>query len=184
MGTTYRVSTPEWETHFTISVLKIRAEQTKDSHKLAGMNSLASPPRHQTTLPGRQTIRQPPRPRELRYSAHLCRQGRENGSTVTYLFWTRECTRDMISCLGKGAIMSRRTTIMLAASAVAGIASVALVSTDALAAKKKASHPAVAVVAPAPVYAATGIDNHYGPVAAQIPKCFDSVILYPVPPCY
>jgi len=86
---------------------------------------------------------------------------------------------------GKGATMSRRTIIMLAASAVAGIASIALVSTDALAAKKKASPPAaVAVVAPAPVYAATGIDNHYGPIASQIPKCFDSVILYPVPPCY
>ena len=82
--------------------------------------------------------------------------------------------------------MSRRTIIMLAASAVVGIASVALVSGDALAAKKKASHPAAAaaVVAPAPVYAATGIDNNYGPVATQIPKCFDSVILYPAPPCY
>ena len=75
---------------------------------------------------------------------------------------------------------------MLAASAVVSIASVALVSSDALAAKKKASHPAAAVVvvAPPPVYAATGIDNNYGPVATRIPKCFDSVILYPVPPCY
>ena len=73
---------------------------------------------------------------------------------------------------------------MLAASAVVGIVSVALVSTDALAAKKKASPAAVAVVAPAPVYAATGIDNNYGPVATRIPKCFNSVILYPVPPCY
>jgi hypothetical protein len=87
--------------------------------------------------------------------------------------------------LGKGATMSRRTIIMLAATAVVGIASVALVSSDALAAKKKASHPAAAaVVAPAPVYAATGIDNNYGPVATRIPKCFDSVILYPAPPCY
>ncbi len=81
--------------------------------------------------------------------------------------------------------MSRRTIIMLAASAVVGIASVALVSADALAADKKIRQPAaVAVVTPAPVYAATGIDNNYGPVATRIPKCFDSVILYPVPPCY
>jgi hypothetical protein len=88
--------------------------------------------------------------------------------------------------LGKGATMSRRIIVMLVVSAVAGIASAALVSSDALAAKKKASHPAaaVAVVAPAHVYAATGIDNNYGPVATRIPKCFDSVILYPVPPCY
>jgi len=82
--------------------------------------------------------------------------------------------------------MSRRTTILLAASVVVCIASIATASTDALAAKKKAvtAAPVTAVVAPAPVYAATGIDNHYGPVATRIPRCFDSVINYPVPPCY
>jgi hypothetical protein len=28
------------------------------------------------------------------------------------------------------------------------------------------------------------IDNNYGPVAFGIPRCFDSVIHYPTPPCY
>lgn len=74
--------------------------------------------------------------------------------------------------------MSRRTIFVLAASAVVGIASLTTVSTDALAAKKKAAAPAVAAAtAPAPV-----VSN--GPVAQGIPKCFDSAIQYPVPPCY
>jgi len=76
--------------------------------------------------------------------------------------------------------MSRRTIFVLAASAVVGIASLATVSTDALAARKKAAAPAVAATtarAPAPV-----VSN--GPVAQGIPKCFDSAILYPTPPCY
>jgi len=83
--------------------------------------------------------------------------------------------------------MSRRTIVLLAASAMIGIASVATASTAALAAKKAVHHraaPAAAVVAPAPVVAASGIDNNYGPVATRIPRCFDSVIPYPYPPCY
>jgi hypothetical protein len=81
--------------------------------------------------------------------------------------------------------MSRRTIVLLAASAIVGIASIATASTDALAAKKAAKSPAAAAaVITAPVVAASGIDNNYGPVADRIPKCFDSVILYPYPPCY
>jgi hypothetical protein len=80
--------------------------------------------------------------------------------------------------------MSRRTINLLAVSAIVGIASVATVTTDAFAAKKAVHNRAVpAAVAPAPV-AAGFIDNNYGPVADRIPRCFDSVILYPYPPCY
>ena len=82
--------------------------------------------------------------------------------------------------------MSRRTIVVLAASAIIGIASLATVSTGALAAKKAVHHraaPAAVVVAPAPV-AVGVIDNNYGPVATRVPKCFDSPILYPYPPCY
>lgn len=80
--------------------------------------------------------------------------------------------------------MSRRTIILLAASVIVGIASVATASTDALAAKKAArAAPAATAVAPAPV-AAGVIYNNYGPVADRIPRCFDSAILYPYPPCY
>jgi hypothetical protein len=80
--------------------------------------------------------------------------------------------------------MSRRTIISLAASLIVGIASVATASTDAFAAKKAVrAAPAAAVVAPAPVGAGV-IDNNYGPVADRIPRCFDSVIHYPYPPCY
>jgi hypothetical protein len=81
--------------------------------------------------------------------------------------------------------MSCRTTVLLTASAIVGIASIVTASTDALAAKKvhhRAAH-AVAAAPPAPVAAAV-IDNNYGPVAERIPRCIDSVIFYPVPPCY
>jgi hypothetical protein len=83
----------------------------------------------------------------------------------------------------KGPVMSRRAILLLAASVVAGVASTAAVSTDAFA-KKAVRHPApVVVVAPAPVPVLL-IDNNYGPVAFGIPRCFDSVIPYPTPPCY
>ena len=79
--------------------------------------------------------------------------------------------------------MSRRAILLLAASVIAGVASTAAVSTDAFA-KKAARHPApVVVVAPAPVPVLL-IDNNYGPVAFGIPRCFDSPVLYPAPPCY
>jgi hypothetical protein len=88
--------------------------------------------------------------------------------------------------LGKGLIMSHRTIVLLTASAIVGIASIATESTNALAAKKavhhRATHAAAAV--PPPAVAAGVIDNDYGPVAERIPRCIDSLIFYPVPPCY
>jgi hypothetical protein len=77
--------------------------------------------------------------------------------------------------------MSRRTTVLLAASVIIGIASAGAVSTDALAKKAVHRHVAVAVPAPAPV---VFIGNDYGPIADRVPRCFDSVIPYPYPPCY
>jgi outer membrane lipoprotein SlyB len=82
--------------------------------------------------------------------------------------------------------MSRRTVISLAAFLIVGVAPIAIASTDAFAAKKAVQHrtaAAAAVIAPAPVVVGV-IDNNYGPVADRIPRCFDSVILYPYPPCY
>ena len=81
--------------------------------------------------------------------------------------------------------MSRRATILLAVSVIVGVLSTATVSTGALAHKKVVHHraAAVAVVAPAPV-AVGFIDNNYGPVASGIPRCFDSAVYYPLPPCY
>ncbi len=78
--------------------------------------------------------------------------------------------------------MSRRATLLLVASVMAATAAV---STDAFA-KKAHHHPAPVVIAtaapaPAPVLL---IDNNYGPIAFGIPRCFDSPILYPLPPCY
>ena len=81
--------------------------------------------------------------------------------------------------------MSSRATLLLVASVIAGVASTAAVSTDAFA-KKAVRHRApvvVATVAPAPTPVLL-IDNNYGPVAFGIPRCFDSVIPYPTPPCY
>lgn len=73
--------------------------------------------------------------------------------------------------------------VLLAASVIVGVASTATVSTDAFA-KKAVRHPvAVVAVPPAPV-AVVFIDNNYGPVATRIPRCFDSVVYYPSPPCY
>jgi hypothetical protein len=93
----------------------------------------------------------------------------------------------MLVSLGKVLIMLRRTIISLAAFLIVGVAPIAIASTDAFAAKKAVHHraaaAAAAVIAPAPV-AAGYIDNNYGPVADRIPRCFDSVIFYPYPPCY
>jgi hypothetical protein len=75
--------------------------------------------------------------------------------------------------------MSRQTSISLAASVILGIASVSMVSTIAIA-HKKAVHRAAA--APAAAAAVVATDN--GPVADRIPRCFDSPVLYPYPPCY
>ena len=77
----------------------------------------------------------------------------------------------------KGLAMSRRTLVLLAATAIAGITLAASVSTDASAARKQAR----AAVRPA---AAVVVVTDYGPPADRVPRCFDSPILYPVPPCY
>ena len=77
--------------------------------------------------------------------------------------------------------MSRRTIILLAASVIVGTASIATVSTDAFAHRKGVHHRA-ATVPPAAVVVGIAIDN--GPVADRVPRCFDSVIYYPSPPCY
>jgi len=79
--------------------------------------------------------------------------------------------------------MSRQTFAMLTASVIVGVASLATASTGALAAKKAVHHRA-ATAAPAATVPVILIDNNYGPVADGIPKCFDSVIRYPAPPCY
>jgi hypothetical protein len=79
--------------------------------------------------------------------------------------------------------MSRRTSVSLAASVIIGVALVATVSTDALAKKATHRHVVVAAVAPAPA-PVVFIDNNYGPIADRVPKCFDSAIYYPLPPCY
>jgi hypothetical protein len=84
---------------------------------------------------------------------------------------------------GKGLVMSRRAIVLLAASAIVGIASAATVSTGAFAKKAVHHRAAVVAVAPAPV-AVVFIDNNYGPVADRIPRCFNSAIYYPSPPCY
>lgn len=78
--------------------------------------------------------------------------------------------------------MSRRAILLLAATIIAGVASSATVSTDAFA--RKAVRYPVAVVAVPPPAPVVFIDNNYGPVATRIPRCFDSPILYPYPPCY
>jgi hypothetical protein len=77
--------------------------------------------------------------------------------------------------------MSRRTIFSLAASVIVGTASIVTVSTDAFAHRKGVHHRA-ATVPPAAV--AVGVATDYGPVADRIPRCFDSVISYPYPPCY
>ena len=79
--------------------------------------------------------------------------------------------------------MSRRVILLLAASVIAGVASSAAVSTDAFA-KKAVRHPVAVAAVPAAPVAVAVIDNNYGPVATRIPRCFNSPILYPYPPCY
>jgi hypothetical protein len=81
--------------------------------------------------------------------------------------------------------MSRRTVVALAASVFVGIACIGATSTAALAAKKRVHHAVPqAIVALPPAAPILLIGTEYGYVADRIPKCFDSVISYPVPPCY
>jgi hypothetical protein len=79
--------------------------------------------------------------------------------------------------------MSCRTVLLLAVSVVASVASTAAISADAVA-KKAVRHPVAVAVVPPPPAPVVLIDNNYGPVATRIPRCFDSPILYPYPPCY
>jgi hypothetical protein len=81
----------------------------------------------------------------------------------------------------KGQVMSRRAIVSLAASVIIGIASISTVSTDAFA-YRKGVHHRKAAVPPAAVAVVVAPDN--GPVADRIPRCFDSAIYYPYPPCY
>jgi hypothetical protein len=81
--------------------------------------------------------------------------------------------------------MSRRAIILLVASVIVGIASTATVSSDAFAKKAARQRAPIAVVAaPAAAVPVAAIDNNYGPVASGIPRCFDSAVSYPYPPCY
>lgn len=73
--------------------------------------------------------------------------------------------------------MSGRTIIFLAASLIFGTASIATISTEALAHRKIHSKRAATVLVGV-------IVTDTGPAADRVPKCFDSVIRYPYPPCY
>ena len=73
--------------------------------------------------------------------------------------------------------MAHRTAILLAASAVVSMA-IAVAPTDALAASKKKK---VAAVAAAPAVLVIPDSNI---PADRVPRCIDSVIFYPIPPCY
>ncbi|MFY9956008.1 hypothetical protein [Bradyrhizobium sp.] len=76
--------------------------------------------------------------------------------------------------------MSRRTIISLGVSVIVAAASITMVSTDAFAHKKAVHHRAAAV----PPAAVPVIVTTSGPVADGIPRCIDSVLFYPYPPCY
>jgi hypothetical protein len=78
--------------------------------------------------------------------------------------------------------MSLRTIVSLAASTIVGIVCLATISTDALAYRKGAGvhHGAVRAAPAVAIVVAVGD----GPVADRIPRCLDSVIFYPYPPCY
>ena len=79
--------------------------------------------------------------------------------------------------------MSRRTIVSVAATVIVGMA-MATVSTDAFAAKKTAARAAVQPTAAPPVVAPVAVAVGNGAIAEGIPRCFDSVLLYPYPPCY
>jgi hypothetical protein len=70
----------------------------------------------------------------------------------------------------------RTTTNLFVLSAIGGLVLALSVPSDALAKKKKAAAPAAAP-------AAVVVPDSNIP-ADRAPRCFDSVILYPAPPCY
>ena len=65
------------------------------------------------------------------------------------------------------------------AFAIVGIATASLSPTDAFAAKKKGKVVAQAAVVPAPVV----VPDSNIP-ADRVPRCIDTAIFYPQPPCY
>ncbi len=75
--------------------------------------------------------------------------------------------------------MARRTPLLLCASVLIGLASIAVAPSDAFAKKKTAKAAPAAVATTAPV-----IVPDSGIPADRTPRCFDSIIHYPVPPCY
>ena len=77
----------------------------------------------------------------------------------------------------EGSTMAPRTLVLLVAPAIVGIVSVVVIPTDALA--KKAVVRAVPAVAPGRVV----VPDSNIP-ADRVPRCVDSVIRYPSPPCY
>jgi len=73
--------------------------------------------------------------------------------------------------------MAHRSLVLLASSAIIAIASVAALPSDAFA--KKAAARAAQATAPGPVV----VPDSNIP-ADRVPRCFDSPIRYPSPPCY
>jgi hypothetical protein len=76
--------------------------------------------------------------------------------------------------------MMRNATLLLCASILLSVASITAFPTNALA--KKSTKPAVKA-APISVTAPAVVVDTGGP-ADRVPRCFDSVIRYPYPPCY
>jgi hypothetical protein len=75
--------------------------------------------------------------------------------------------------------MAHRPSVILCASVLIGLASIVAAPNAALAKKAKVAPKAVATVDTGPVV----IRDTGGP-ADRVPRCFDSVIRYPSPPCY
>jgi hypothetical protein len=75
--------------------------------------------------------------------------------------------------------MAHRPSIFVCASVLIGLASIAVAPGAAQAKQAKVATKAVAVAATGPVV----IPVTRGP-ADLAPRCFDSVIMYPSPPCY
>jgi len=73
--------------------------------------------------------------------------------------------------------MAHRSLVLLASSAIIAIASVAALPSDAFA--KKAAARTAQTAAPGPVV----VPDSNIP-ADRVPRCFDSPIRYPSPPCY
>jgi hypothetical protein len=75
--------------------------------------------------------------------------------------------------------MAHRPSFFVCASVLIGLASIAVAPSAALAKKAKVATKAVAVVDTGPAVITTTRRP-----ADLAPRCFDSVIMYPSPPCY